>query len=738
MEETKRKFGLSSFTIKLIAIVAMTLDHMAWGGVEFYSVWGQLLHIIGRLAIPIMSFFIVEGYFHTRNLKKYALRLLIFGIISAVPFYMFFGSMYSYRTNIILDLLMALGAVAIADNKNFSKVEKCIAIALLMLISAIIGGWPILPMVYALVFYKFRGNFKKICIWFSFFTILLVAAVALFSYLNGRFGFVNVQWDWYEKLYLAGFLLALPIIGLYNGDKGGTKITSRFFYVYYPAHLLLFAFFYKTYGDVLSIFILLHVAAMALMVVLLVMAAVEKMGSNTSITLMFSFALLFMAGYFGELINPTLESVKAVVKIEYLANVGFMISFTWFVAEFLRLKISSAFYWIEGMIGIATILSVYLMDYTTFFYEGFEMSYDGPFPMAKVDPGPMYFVYYLCVGLLFVIVEAMIIFKSRQASFIEQKRLMVVNHGLVSMVVIILFKVLGITSVDLISFAILSALLFVSYGAMKYGFVSSSKSIAINVINRSNEMVMAIDMSGEVLIMNEKCKILFPDVNEGSFVDKYPKLSKIVNGDENTIVEKERTYEFRKEPMYEEGIVRGYMFWGIDITEHVETITEILIKADTDGLTRLFNRSYIENIVNEGVDRKEPAALFMMDLDNFKQVNDHYGHNTGDAVLIAFAEFLKEIFEQRKCTISRIGGDEFMIYVPGLTDREEVEQVSERIIGRLDSKMSRSGLPTIIGTSIGVAINEGYETAFDKWYKKVDSALYYAKEHGKNDYKIYE
>ena len=98
----------------------------------------------------------------------------------------------------------------------------------------------------------------------------------------------------------------------------------------------------------------------------------------------------------------------------------------------------------------------------------------------------------------------------------------------------------------------------------------------------------------------------------------------------------------------------------------------------------------------------------------------------------------EEIFEQRKCTISRIGGDEFMIYVPGLTDREEIEKVSERIIGRLDSKMSRSGLPTIIGTSIGVAINEGYETAFDKWYKKVDSALYYAKEHGKNDYKIYE
>ena len=185
-----------------------------------------------------MCFAIVEGYIHTGNVVKYALRLLIFGIISATPFYMFFGSMYGYRQNIIIDLLIALLTIMIAASENNSLSAKIIAIICLGIISATLGGWPILPMIYVLIFYFFRKNFAKICLFFSIATVVTVVVVTLFSVINGNAHLLNLDWKWYDKLYLLGFVLPLPLLYFYNGEKGGNRFSSTFFYVYYPSHLL--------------------------------------------------------------------------------------------------------------------------------------------------------------------------------------------------------------------------------------------------------------------------------------------------------------------------------------------------------------------------------------------------------------------------------------------------------------------------------------------------------------------
>ena len=67
--------GLSAHTLKIIAIIAMTIDHIAWAFVDACSAAGILMHLVGRLTAPIMCFFIAEGYAHTRNANRYALRL---------------------------------------------------------------------------------------------------------------------------------------------------------------------------------------------------------------------------------------------------------------------------------------------------------------------------------------------------------------------------------------------------------------------------------------------------------------------------------------------------------------------------------------------------------------------------------------------------------------------------------------------------------------------------------------
>ena len=88
---------LNRTQLKLIAICAMVCDHLAWGFLDFYTPLAQILHIIGRLTIPIMCFFIAEGYRHTSNLRRYIHRMICFWLISILPFYLFFGDMYEYR-----------------------------------------------------------------------------------------------------------------------------------------------------------------------------------------------------------------------------------------------------------------------------------------------------------------------------------------------------------------------------------------------------------------------------------------------------------------------------------------------------------------------------------------------------------------------------------------------------------------------------------------------------------------
>ena len=200
----------------------------------------------------------------------------------------------------------------------------------------------------------------------------------------------------------------------------------------------------------------------------------------------------------------------------------------------------------------------------------------------------------------------------------------------------------------------------------------------------------------------------------------------------------DHVYGFRKEPLNENGVVQGYMIWGSDITNQVEVFNEIRSKADKDGLTGLFNRSVLERIVAEEMAEGRKGALIMTDLDNFKGVNDHYGHSTGDAVLIAYAEHLSYCFKDTEALICRLGGDEFTVYVRDLTEVEKVEELASRVIGGLSDKMVRSSLPPIVGSSIGITINNGEYEDFETLYQTTDKALYYSKEHGKNRYHLTE
>lgn len=166
---------------------------------------------------------------------------------------------------------------------------------------------------------------------------------------------------------------------------------------------------------------------------------------------------------------------------------------------------------------------------------------------------------------------------------------------------------------------------------------------------------------------------------------------------------------------------------------------EILKMSQKDGLTCLSNKKYTQSLIEtylagEGVEGTH--AVIMLDIDNFKGINDTFGHVQGDTALIEVARVLQDLFRTTD-VVGRVGGDEFLLLLKDLNSSRTLQEKLENI--RCALKNIRLENPTLrISGSIGAAIYPENGICYQELYQKADIALYYAKEHGKDQFCIYE
>ena len=163
---------------------------------------------------------------------------------------------------------------------------------------------------------------------------------------------------------------------------------------------------------------------------------------------------------------------------------------------------------------------------------------------------------------------------------------------------------------------------------------------------------------------------------------------------------------------------------------------EIKVKSFTDALTGLWNREYTEAKVDELLNQGDSGALLMIDLDNFKAINDNYGHQEGDRVLNIFADTLRE-FSSEGDVICRIGGDEFVAFLTNKRRRPEIGNIAGDMIEYLNKQISELNYDVKTSVSIGIALAGVDGDNFAKLYNCGDKALYYVKNNGKNFYRFY-
>ena len=236
------KHNLNRTQIKYIAIAAMLIDHMAvfmlppekYPNLTFLYV---IMRTVGRMAGPVLFYFIAEGYRFTYSKLKYGIRLLSFGILSQIPYSLArYGTISGTNLNVMITLFMSFLMLATAE-KMKDKVMKGIIVFTFMILTSF-SDWGVLGPFMVWLFYIYREDRKKQMISY----ISLCLAEIVMSVLVTMSGAIA----WYEAIWQIGMALPIILIYFYNEEPGRKNIVNKWtFYLFYPLHFLVFWYILK-------------------------------------------------------------------------------------------------------------------------------------------------------------------------------------------------------------------------------------------------------------------------------------------------------------------------------------------------------------------------------------------------------------------------------------------------------------------------------------------------------------
>lgn len=193
-------------------------------------------------------------------------------------------------------------------------------------------------------------------------------------------------------------------------------------------------------------------------------------------------------------------------------------------------------------------------------------------------------------------------------------------------------------------------------------------------------------------------------------------------------------------PIYVRGRIVGASKIARDITKQIIAQEKIWQQAHLDALTFIPNRKYfmeeLEKAIISSTIQNDKFAIMFIDLDNFKLINDSYGHTVGDRVIMHVASTVQSIIRDSDL-LARLGGDEFVVLVPIKESEREIYRLGERIISELMAHSSLDDKQIIITVSIGVAIFPDHGLIKEDLMRRADHAMYQSKALGKNQLSMF-
>lgn len=222
--EVKRSGGIDAFWLKIIAIIGMTMDHTGIILGEYMPFWlNCILFAFGGLTFPIMAYLLCEGYRHTRSVTKYCMRLLVFAVITQLPYSWALMS----QLNVLFTILLGLLAIHLTQKVN--NVVLSILIVVGFTAVSAFCDWGLMGVPMIICYYYLKNRWAKVVV-----PILFPVGMMGLMYIEPL---LRGYWEVLPNMLFVfvGCVLTIPLLANYNGQRG--RSMRYFFYAYYPAHI---------------------------------------------------------------------------------------------------------------------------------------------------------------------------------------------------------------------------------------------------------------------------------------------------------------------------------------------------------------------------------------------------------------------------------------------------------------------------------------------------------------------
>lgn len=227
---------LNRDVIKYIAMFTMLLNHIAHVFLPRGTALCEILEDIGFFTAPVMCYFLVEGYMHTRSKVKYGLRLFLFSLLSQIPFRLVFGK---HGLNMIFTLFCCFLILVVMENVSSPMLRA--GLCMMLTFITIVGDWAVVAAILTILLGSAWGDRQRMARGF-FVAYLIFSVLNVQNYMFGEKGDWTAYAVFHSLLSGMGILVAaVAVLILYNGKRAdrGRNFSKWFFYVFYPAHLLL-------------------------------------------------------------------------------------------------------------------------------------------------------------------------------------------------------------------------------------------------------------------------------------------------------------------------------------------------------------------------------------------------------------------------------------------------------------------------------------------------------------------
>jgi diguanylate cyclase (GGDEF)-like protein len=466
-------------------------------------------------------------------------------------------------------------------------------------------------------------------------------------------------------------------------------------------------------------------------------------------------ATAYTFGYAFELASTTLSGILFWVKVEYLGISTFPAF--WIITA---IQYSGRDRWLTRpvltalfVIPVITLILNYTNNYHHLYYRAVSMFMDGPFPLLSITRGPWYWVHTAFINLSLLYGNILFLRMWRYAAPPYRRQIAIILTGSLIPWINYFIYLAGKSpwGLDLSPLSLSFTAIIFTWGLFRYQLINLAPVARDMVFESMRDGVLVLDAENRIVDFNPSARSILKSLSLSDVghpaeevFQSYPDLLKLLSSDtqkqiELQIAQEEKFCHYnlrlsfvrnRRHQLIGKTIVFN------DITAQVLMLDKLKTLATTDYLTNIFNRGYFLDLsqlkISQDAQEQQPVSVILIDIDNFKQINDTHGHKAGDLTLKAVVEVCNNNLRTADL-FGRYGGEEFAIFLP-----ETTPETAFKIAERLRKKIASIVVPLdnteiTVTASFGAAgVEQTANISLNELLKKADRALYSAKKAGRN------